>query len=107
MANLAGAPTRIALKHDFAPSDAGLMRGSRRERNLAPVVADGLRRLALRHSTPVSNVLLALFKLLLHRATRQEDMCLGMIFANRNHPEIEGLNRLFRECPADPHPGHG
>jgi len=95
LANLAGAPTRIALKHDFAPSDEDSMRGSRHERNLAPTIADGLRRLALGHSTPLSNVVLALFKLLLFRTSGQQDVCLGMIFANRNHPEIERLIGFF------------
>ena len=95
LANLAGAPTRIALDHDFVPSGEGETRGSRRERRLAPDIAGGLRRLTLRHGTSLSNVVLALFKLLLFRASGQRDLCLGMIFANRNHPDIEGLIGFF------------
>jgi amino acid adenylation domain-containing protein/non-ribosomal peptide synthase protein (TIGR01720 family) len=95
LANLAGAPTRVALDHDFAPSGAELMRGSRRERNLGPDIADGLRWLTLHHSTSLSNIVLALFTLLLFRTSRQQDICIGMIFANRNHPEIERLIGFF------------
>ena len=45
--------------------------------------------------TTLSNVVLAVFKLFLFRWTRQDDICVGMSVANRNHPDTESLIGFF------------
>ena len=39
--------------------------------------------------------MLALFKLLLFQLSKQDDMCIGMSIANRNHPDLENLIGFF------------
>ena len=61
------------------------------------------RSIATARSTTVSNVVLAIFKLLLFQLTKQRDFCVGLSVANRNHPDLEKLV-LLREHSAHPHP---
>src|SRR5262249_17806261 len=56
---------------------------------------EGLREQALVASTSLSNVVLALFKLLLFHWTRQDDICVGVSIANRSHPDLENLLGFF------------
>jgi amino acid adenylation domain-containing protein/non-ribosomal peptide synthase protein (TIGR01720 family) len=95
VAKLAGAPTRIALPHDLPGSAGGRFRGDRRERLIAPATAEALRALGMRCGTSLSNVLLALFKLLLFRISAQQEICLGIIAANRSHAVLESLIGCF------------
>ena len=95
LSQLADAPTFTALPHDFSRSITRRFRGDRREKVLATATADGLRRLAARHQTSLSNVLLALFKLLLFRMSGQDQICLGMITANRIHPSLDTVIGCF------------
>jgi amino acid adenylation domain-containing protein len=95
LSRLAGAPTSIRLPYDLARSPARRFRGDRRHMALATPTADGLRALAARHNTSLSNILVALFKLLLFHISGQEEICLGMIAAGRNHPVLEALIGCF------------
>ncbi len=58
-------------------------------------IVAGLRRLAVRRRTTLSTVILALFELFLFHWTRQDDLCVGMSVANRNHPDVENLIGFF------------
>jgi non-ribosomal peptide synthetase component F len=58
-------------------------------------VLAGLRRLAALRRTTLSSVIMALFNLFLFRWTGQDDLCVGMSVANRNHPDVEALIGFF------------
>ena len=60
-----------------------------------PATTDGLRDLATRRNTSLSNVVLALFELLLFRISGQEDLCVSMVVANRGHPDLETMLGCF------------
>jgi len=56
-----------------------------------PQLAKQLKSLAERSGATLYMVLLAAFKVLLHRYTGQEDICVGTLIANRQYGETEGL----------------
>jgi amino acid adenylation domain-containing protein len=92
---LAGMPEQIALPYDLAPAKVRSFLGNHVALRLDREPAAGLRRLALRRGTTVSNVMLALFELLLFHWTRQDELCVGMSVANRSHPDVENLIGFF------------
>jgi amino acid adenylation domain-containing protein/non-ribosomal peptide synthase protein (TIGR01720 family) len=92
---LSGMPERTLLPYDFAPEAARDFSGATLSVDLGGEVAAGLRRLAARRRTTPSTVMLALFDLALFHWTRQEDLCVGMSVANRNHPDVENLIGFF------------
>jgi amino acid adenylation domain-containing protein len=62
---------------------------------LDPVIADGIRRLARAENVTPFMVLLACFKVLLHRYSGQTDIAVGSPAANRTHTELEPLIGFF------------
>src|SRR5207244_9645203 len=54
-----------------------------------------LKRLAEQRGSTLYMVLLAAFKVLLHRYTGQNDICVGSPIANRQYAETEGLIGMF------------
>nr|WP_166817165.1 non-ribosomal peptide synthase/polyketide synthase [Bradyrhizobium sp. 1(2017)]QIO34957.1 amino acid adenylation domain-containing protein [Bradyrhizobium sp. 1(2017)] len=69
--------------------------GSAGRISLDPALADGLRALARRRRTTLFVVMLASFKLLLHRYTGQADINIGVPVANRYRDEARGVIGLF------------
>ncbi len=92
---LEGMPECLRLPYDHPPADERDFRGSTQTRDLPADMARGLRLMAARFNTTVSNVVLTLFKLTLYQWTRQDDFCVGMSIANRNHPDLENLVGFF------------
>lgn len=92
---LTGMPERLMLPYDFAPEDVRDFSGGNESLELGGDIAGGLRRLALRKRTTLSNVILALFELMLFHWTRQDELCVGMSVANRSHPDLENLIGFF------------
>ena len=92
---LAGAPERIALPYDFAPGEERGFEGDFLPAMLGPEMLRSLRAIAAARSTTVSNILLAIFKLLLFQLTNQRDFCVGISIANRNHPDLENILGFF------------
>ena len=92
---LAGATHSLSLKYDFPRPQERDFRGAHEHFALENEIARPLRSLARRTNTTVANVLLAIFKLFLFRLTGQEDICIGIGSANRNHPDIEHLIGFF------------
>jgi non-ribosomal peptide synthetase component F len=92
---LSGMPATLALPYDYAPEGARDFAGATESLALSAGVTAELRRLAVRKRTTLSNVVLALFKLVLFRWTRQSDICVGIGVANRNHPDLENLIGFF------------
>jgi amino acid adenylation domain-containing protein len=95
LTRLSGMPERTLLPYDFAPEAARDFSGATLSVDLGGEVVAGLRRLATRRRTTPSTVMLALFDLALFHWTRQEDLCVGMSVANRNHPDVENLIGFF------------
>jgi amino acid adenylation domain-containing protein len=92
---LAGATHSLSLKCDFPRPQERDFRGAHEHFGLENEIARPLRGLARRTNTTVANLLLAIFKLFLFRLTGQEDICVGMGSANRNHPDVEHLIGFF------------
>ncbi|MCP4686918.1 MAG: amino acid adenylation domain-containing protein, partial [Desulfobacterales bacterium] len=92
---LAGGPGRLKLPYDFPPGEERDFRGAAETRIIDPGAVRGVRRLAVQSNTTVSNVILAVFHLFLHRLTGQADFRVGMAIANRDHPDLENLIGFF------------
>jgi acyl carrier protein len=95
LSTLADAPVHIALPYDHLQPIDDRLRGGRLSLLLEPPIAQGLRDLATRRNTSISNVVLALFEFLLFRVTSQEDICIGLAVANRPYAELEELLGCF------------
>jgi non-ribosomal peptide synthetase component F len=92
---LAGAPERLALPYDFAPREEQNFEGDHQTLGLGPEILQDFRNIAAKCSTTVSNVVLATFNLLLFKISKQDDLCVGMSIANRNHPDLENILGFF------------
>ena len=92
---LAGAPEAVALPYDFPPRAERDFRGDIERGTIDVGTLQALRQLARQRHTTVANVVLALFKLVLFLVTKQEDLCLGVSIANRQHPDLENLIGFF------------
>jgi amino acid adenylation domain-containing protein len=69
--------------------------GATRRFTLAPAMVEALRALTRREGLTLATVILAAFKVVLHRYTGQCDIVVGQAIANRNRREIEGLIGVF------------
>jgi non-ribosomal peptide synthetase component F len=92
---LAELPDQLRLPYDFAQTDPRDFRGDMARTVLEGEVVAGLRALARRKGTTLSNVMLVVFELFLYQWTRQNDICVGLSAANRNHPDLENLIGFF------------
>jgi amino acid adenylation domain-containing protein len=70
-------------------------RGADHTVSVPPNVTAALKALAQREGATLFMVLLAAFKVLLHRYTGQTDIVVGSYIANRNHKETEGMIGFF------------
>ncbi|MCC2115055.1 amino acid adenylation domain-containing protein [Bacillus halotolerans] len=69
--------------------------GQRVTCSLQPDVIRSLQDLAKKTETTLYTVLLAAYKVLLHKYTGQEDMVVGTPASGRNHPDIENIIGIF------------
>ncbi|ACB75255.1 non-ribosomal peptide synthetase [Opitutus terrae] len=92
---LRGAPAALMLPYDFPPRAERDFRGDVVRGAIAPAQLVGLQRLARERRTTVANVVLAVFKLVLFQITKQEDFCVGVSIANRQHADLENLIGFF------------
>ncbi|MET0646190.1 MAG: amino acid adenylation domain-containing protein [Pyrinomonadaceae bacterium] len=70
-------------------------RGSHATSTLRPEVAEGVRELSRREGVTPFMTLLAVFQVLLHRYTNQDDLVVGSAIAGRNRKEVEPLIGFF------------
>ena len=70
-------------------------RGASLEFNIDKLLSDQLQTLSRQEGATLFMTLLAAFKILLHRYSGQEDICVGSPIANRTQEEIEGLIGFF------------
>ncbi|HKX32887.1 MAG TPA: amino acid adenylation domain-containing protein [Blastocatellia bacterium] len=93
---LRGLPAELRLPYDLRPpGEERDFRGHTERKRLDEPVTAGLKRLAQRRNTTLANVMLALFEMLLFRVSRQDDFCIGLSTANRNHHDLERLIGFF------------
>lgn len=69
--------------------------GDRHPFTLPQIVAKAIRALSRQEGVTLFMVLLAAFKVLLHRYTGQEDIMVGSVIANRNYAEVEDVIGFF------------
>jgi amino acid adenylation domain-containing protein len=70
-------------------------RGGATELHLSPETTERLKQISQQNNATLFMTLLAAFKLVLWRYTRQRDILVGSPIANRNRTEIEGLIGFF------------
>ena len=70
-------------------------RGKAQARELTKALSDVIRAMSAKDNSTLAMTLLAAFKILLHRHTRQEDIVVGSPIAGRNRQEIENLIGCF------------
>ncbi|HET8774523.1 MAG TPA: amino acid adenylation domain-containing protein, partial [Thermoanaerobaculia bacterium] len=92
---LAGVPESLDLPADYPRPRVRSFAGATRAFALDAQLTAGLQRIADEQGGTLYMVLLAAFKVLLHRYTGQHDICVGSPIANRNHGETEGLIGMF------------
>jgi non-ribosomal peptide synthetase component F len=88
-------PAVLQLPIDRARPAVPDLAGAAVRMTLDPELAGTLRGLARTHQTTLFVILLASFKLLLHRYTGQADICVGVPVANRHRDETRGMIGLF------------
>jgi pristinamycin I synthase-3/4 len=92
---LAGAPQALELPVDRQRSPSNRRRGATASFHATWETAAALRSLAFERGTTLFMILLAVFQVLLHRMSGQEDLVVGTPVAGRNREETEGLIGLF------------
>jgi len=92
---LSGAPAVLELPTDRPRPMVESFQGAVHSFTIAAEVAEQLRVLARKHQATLFMTLLAIWKVLLHRYTGQEDIVVEPPIANRNREEIENLIGFF------------
>ena len=92
---LAEMPDGIRLPYNTARGEKRDFRGGMETVELPEDLTAAMHEFAASRGTTVSTVVLAVFKLFLFQWTRQDDICVGLSVANRNHPDTESLIGFF------------
>ncbi|HYK02057.1 MAG TPA: amino acid adenylation domain-containing protein, partial [Thermoanaerobaculia bacterium] len=92
---LAGVPQSLDLPADHPRPSVRSFAGAARGFALDAQLTGQLKRLAEQQGGTLYMVLLAAFKVLLHRYTGQNDICVGTPIANRQYGETDGLIGMF------------
>ena len=92
---LAGSLPLLALPNDHPRPSQPTFQGGHVSQALPAELAQGLKTLIQRQGTTLFMLLLAAFKVLLYRYTRQTDILVGSPIANRRHTAVEGLIGFF------------
>ena len=92
---LVDSPPILDLPTDRPRPPYQTYRGAHQAFSLPKQVLDALKALSKEMSVTLFTTLLAAFKVLLHRYSRQEDISIGTPVANRNRAEIEDLIGFF------------
>jgi len=92
---LAGAPPVLNLPTDAPRPHAPGHQGARLSRTLPQTLAVSIQTLGLKEKATLFTTLLALFNVLMHHYSAQEEIVVGSPIANRNRAEVEGLIGFF------------
>lgn len=92
---LAGYLPLLDLPGQRPPRSITDLRGRTSTLLLSESLSASLKSLSQQEGCTLTMTLLAAFKLLLHRLTRQSEIILGLTIANRNQPEVDQLIGFF------------
>jgi amino acid adenylation domain-containing protein len=92
---LAGAPERLDLPSDRPRPSAQTYRGRLREFTIGSELSEPLRELARREGVSMFMLLMAAFKVLMHRYTGVEDLVVGAPASGRHYEETTSLLGFF------------
>jgi amino acid adenylation domain-containing protein len=92
---LDGTPAVLELPTDRPRPAAQTFRGAQQNLVLPLALSESLKELSLRERATLFMTLLAAFKVLLYRYSRQDDIVVGSPIAGRNRAEVEGLIGFF------------
>jgi len=92
---LAGSTLMLVLPTDYPRPRVQSFRGMHQPIRLPKTLTAAIRQLARQEGVTVFMVMLAAFKILLHRYSGQDDIVVGSTFANRNLRELENLIGFF------------
>ena len=92
---LAGAPNVLELPTDWPRPPIMSFRADRQSLTLSKSLVNAVRTMSQRESVTTFMTLLAVFNILLHRYTGQDDILVGSPIANRTRTETEYLIGLF------------
>ena len=92
---LRGAPSRSGLPTDWGAGPAPGSEGAAESRHLDAVLSEQLKELAKAQGATLFMLLLAAFKTLLYRYSRQMDIVVGTPVSGRSHLETENLIGFF------------
>lgn len=95
MARLGGEPEPLDLPSDRPRPATESFRGCRRSMALDPLLIAALTTRAQEEGATLFMILLAAFKVLLHRYTGHDDLIVGVPIANRRRMEVERLIGFF------------
>ncbi|PSB11067.1 non-ribosomal peptide synthetase [Pleurocapsa sp. CCALA 161] len=88
-------PPILNLPTDYPRPIKLTYQGSNQSFTISPSLTQALKALCQKEGVTLFMLLLAAFKVLLHRYSQQEDILVGTPIANRNRAEIEGLIGFF------------
>jgi amino acid adenylation domain-containing protein len=92
---LNGLPELLALPTDFSRPPLMSFKGRHLHVTLNRALSQQVRQTSQDQGATVFMTLLAVFNLLLHRWSGQDDLAVGSPIANRTHPQTEGLIGFF------------
>ncbi len=92
---LSGAPALLELPTDRPRPATQSLRGAKHPLVISREVVAALREVGEREQATLFMVVLAIFKVLLSRYTRQSDIVVGVPVSGRNKPEVEGAIGFF------------
>ncbi|MCP4990317.1 MAG: amino acid adenylation domain-containing protein [Colwellia sp.] len=95
LGKLSDMPELLNLPYDMSSDDERDFLGSSERLLLDPSILQRFQRFALEKNTTLSNLVMAMFMLLLFKLTDQNNICIGFGTANRIHPDIENLIGFF------------
>ena len=93
--HLAGGSAVLRLPSDREPPAMPSYAGAKRSFELSPGGADAVRAFCRDQGVTLYTLMLAAFKVLLHRYTGRTDLTVGTVTANRNRVELEHLIGFF------------
>lgn len=90
-----GSPGKINLPYDFSNTGVEKFNGTSIVFHVGAETTGRLRAIAISNNTTLSNVVLTIFKILLYNISNQNDLCVGVAIATRNHVDLEPLIGFF------------
>lgn len=85
----------LDLMTDYKRPSVKSFEGEKINLDIGNELAEKIRHTALKENTTVFHVLLAIYNLMLHKYTGQEDIIVGIPMSGRNHPSVDNIVGMF------------